>query len=52
MNYEDFEIVSCREEATGDRIQKICFITDGQYEYQVVCKKEDDPIMVFIEANA
>ncbi|WP_171067756.1 hypothetical protein [Acinetobacter higginsii] len=51
MKYEDFTILSEYIQDLGTRKQKICWITDGLAEYQVICGLDEDPITVFIEAN-
>lgn len=49
--YEDFTIVSCYTYKVLERVMKSCYITDGLYEFNVICGPDDDPIAVFIEAN-
>ncbi|ENX58805.1 MULTISPECIES: hypothetical protein [Acinetobacter] len=49
--YEDFTILSEYVQDLGTRKQKICWITDGLAEYQVICGLEEDPILIWLEAN-
>ncbi len=51
MKYEDFTIVSEYLQDLGTRKQKICIITDGLAEYQVICAEDEDPILIYLEAN-
>ena len=51
MNYEDWEILSCEVQTVGSRQQKRCSITNGQIFELVICGLDDDPILIYIEAN-
>lgn len=51
MKYEDFTVLHVRYETIGTRTQKNCWITDGLYEFNVICGEFEDPILVYIEAN-
>ena len=51
MNYEDWEVHSYEVQTVGSRQQKRCSITNGQIFVLVICGLDDDPILMYIEAN-
>ena len=51
MNYEDWEVHSCEVQTVGSRQQKRCYITNGQVVELVICRVDDDPILVYMQAE-